>query len=117
MKLFIFLVCRIVAWSLSELVVVLSLVPPNLRPETPVSHNLEHFVIFAATGWAFGMGYRNRPRVIMVSLVAFAAAVELAQKAVPGRHARLSDFVVDAAALVVAYAVGATMAELIERWI
>jgi VanZ family protein len=32
-------------------------------------------------------------------MIAFAAAVELVQLFVPGRHARVSDFVVDAAAI------------------
>jgi VanZ family protein len=32
-------------------------------------------------------------------MVAFSAAVELVQLFVPGRHARVSDFVIDAAAI------------------
>jgi VanZ family protein len=61
-------------------------------------HDLEHFSIFFATGVAFGVGYSRRPKLVVAALVIFAAAVELAQIVDPGRHARVSDFVVDALA-------------------
>jgi VanZ family protein len=89
---------------------VLSLVPPNFRPETPLPHTAEHFVIFAAAGGAFGIGYSNRRRFTIACLVIFAGAIELAQLTVPGRHARLNDFVVDAIALVIGNVIGATLA-------
>ncbi len=90
---------RIVAWCLTAAIVVLSLVPPDLRPETGAPHALEHFVIYAATGTAFGLGYGRKGVLLAVSLVIFAGVVELAQLLVPGRHARLSDFIIDALAL------------------
>jgi VanZ family protein len=90
---------RFTAWLLASAILVLSLVPPWLRPETGAPHDLEHFAIFAATGLAFGLGYSRRFSVVAV--VVFAGAIEIAQIAVPGRHARLSDFVVDALAVCV----------------
>ena len=90
-------IVRITAWSLSAAIVALSVVPPRLRPETGAPHHLEHFAIFAATGLAFGLGYRKRWLVAPL-LVVFSGSVEVAQLLVPGRHARLSDFVVDALA-------------------
>ena len=57
---------------------------------------VEHFSIFFATGLAFGVGYPQRRLFQFVALLAFAAAIELAQLLVPGRHARLSDFLIDA---------------------
>ncbi len=89
---------RIAAWSLATFIVILSVVPPGLRPETGVPHSLEHFAIYWATGVAFGFGYERRQRLLAVSLVAFSGAMELIQLFVPGRHARLSDFIVDALA-------------------
>jgi VanZ family protein len=86
------------AWLLAVAIIVLSLVPPSLRPETDLPHDLEHFAIFVATGVAFGVGYIRRPGLVMISLMIFAGAIELAQIVVPGRHARLSDFIVDALA-------------------
>jgi len=44
-----------VAWLLAGTIVVLS-----LRPTTGAAHDLEHFLIFLATGMAFGFGYSRR---------------------------------------------------------
>jgi VanZ family protein len=104
-------VVRLIAWSLAVLIVVLSLAPPDMRPGTGVPHNFEHFAIFAACGVAFGLGYGQRPGLVVPALGAFAGAIELAQTLVPGRHARLSDFVVDAAAI----CIGAAAAAMVGR--
>jgi VanZ family protein len=93
------LVVRIAAWSLAATILVLSLVPSDLRPETGLPHKLEHLLIFAATGAAFGLGYEVKRGLLVIQLVIFAGAVEIAQLFVPGRHARLSDFLVDAVAI------------------
>jgi VanZ family protein len=89
---------RIAAWSLAAAIAILSLVPPALRPETSAPHNLEHLLVYATTGFAFGMGYKRRHDLLAALLVLFSAAVEIAQLFVPGRHARLTDFVIDAVA-------------------
>ena len=86
------------AWLLAATIVVLSLVPPSLRPVTGVAHDFEHLLIFLATGMAFGFGYPSRHRLLLIGLLTFTATVELGQNFVPGRHARLSDFLVDTAA-------------------
>lgn len=90
---------QIVAWSLAAAIIVLSIVPPGLRPETVAPHDLEHLLIFAATGFAFGLGFDDKRRLLAIYLVAFAGFIEFLQLFVPGRHARLSDFVVDAASI------------------
>ena len=90
--------CRTSAWTLALAIVVLSLVPPSYRPVTEASHSFEHLAIFLVTGLAFGAGYPGRPFRIAVALVIFSGTVELLQQWVPGRHARLSDFLVDGTA-------------------
>ena len=90
--------CRTFAWTLALAIVVLSLVPPSYRPVTETPHNFEHLAIFFLTGIAFGGGYPGRPFLIAVALVLFSGTVELMQQSVPGRHARLSDFLVDGTA-------------------
>ena len=102
---------RIASWLLTITIVVLSLVPASLRPETDVPHDLEHFAIFVASGIAFGIGYSRRPGLVALWLVIFAGAVELAQLAIPGRHARLSDFIVDALAACIGLAMASFVAE------
>jgi len=53
----IYAAARIAAWGLATAIIVLSVVPPGLRPETGVPHSLEHFLIYAVTGCAFGLVY------------------------------------------------------------
>jgi VanZ family protein len=89
---------RIAAWSLAAAIVILSLVPRALRPETSAPHGLEHFIIFAAAGFAFGLGYERRHDLLAILLVIFSSSIEIAQLFVPGRHARLSDFIIDSVA-------------------
>ena len=102
-------IARIAAWSLAAAIVILSLVPPAQRPETSAPHNLEHVIIYAATGFAFGLGYERRHYLLAVLLVLFSSAIEIAQLFVPGRHARLSDVIIDA----VAACVGLVMSSLL----
>jgi hypothetical protein len=75
---------RVVAWALACAIILLSVVPPGLRPATPLPHDVEHFLIFWATGFAFALGYRHRNVLLPTLLVSFAAAIELAQLFVPG---------------------------------
>ena len=89
---------QLCAWLSATLIGVLSLVAPALRPVTMLPHNLEHAAIFAIAGFAAGRGYPDRPLRTHVAFVTFAGAIELAQLFVPGRHARISDFVIDGAA-------------------
>jgi len=91
------------------MIVILSLVPPTLRPETGAPHGLEHFTIFAATGFAFGLSHKRRYDLLAILLVIFSGTVEIAQLFVPGRHARLGDFIIDA----VAACIGIVMAPLL----
>ena len=102
-------IVRIAAWALAAAIVILSLVPPNLRPETAAPHGLEHFTIFAATGFAFGLGYKRRHDLVAILLVMFSGAIESAQLFVPGRHARLGDFIIDT----IAACIGLVMASLL----
>ena len=88
-------VFQIAAWFCFAAIVVLSLVSPSLRPVTIVPHAFEHAAIFALAGLAVGLGYPNRSVFHLIALAIFAAAIELAQHYVPGRHPRLSDFAID----------------------
>jgi VanZ family protein len=90
---------RIAAWVLALAIVILSIVPAEFRPQTSMPHQFEHFAIFFATGVAFMCGYSQRALKVAIALVVFAGMIEIVQIYVPGRHARLSDFIVDAAAL------------------
>ena len=83
---------RGLAWVLVVGIVGLSIIPPDYRVITDLPRPLEHLSIFLLAGLAFGLGYPDRYPSQTIALVLFAAAVELVQVWVPGRHARLSDF-------------------------
>jgi VanZ family protein len=103
---------RLGGWCLALLITALSLVPPDLRPESGTPHRFEHFAIFCATGAAFGLGYTSNRRLpLAIVLVIFAGAIEFAQIFAPGRHARISDFLVDAFAACIGVAVSALVTD------
>jgi len=99
-------------WLCLAAIGALSLVAPSMRPVTFLPHSFEHVAIFALAGLALGLGYPNRAASQMIALTLFAAAVELAQFYAPGRHPRLSDFVVDALAACAGVVVASMLAHL-----
>ena len=84
---------QVLAWVLVFGIVGLSIVPPDYRVITDPPRPFEHLSIFLLTGVAFRVGYPDRYPMQSIALVLFAAAVELVQVWIPGRHPRLSDFV------------------------
>jgi len=76
-------------------IAVSSVVPPYDRVTTFLPHYVEHLLAFIILGAAFGLAYPFRFLAQGVTLLLFAAVIELAQLWAPGRHARLSDFAVD----------------------
>jgi VanZ family protein len=77
------------------MIIVLTIVPPLLRPVTGTPHNVEHLAIFLVTGAAFGLGYPRRESILCTLAILFSAMLEVAQLLIPGRHATFSDFLVD----------------------
>jgi VanZ family protein len=67
-----------------------------LRPQTGVEHHLEHVLAFALLGLAFGLGYPGRRLLLALVGVAMAVLLEVLQSWVPGRHANLSDLMMNA---------------------
>ena len=95
------------AWIVIVVIILLSVVPPSLRPTTPAPHKLEHLVIFALAGLAFSLGYRLSALYQIIGMIIFAGAIEIAQLAISGRHARMSDFAMHAIGVCVGVVVGA----------
>ena len=100
---------RAAAWLTLVAIIVLSLVPPGARPTTFLPHKIEHAGIFLLDGIAFGIAYCGYAWLSSIVAVAFCAAIELAQLTIPGRHARLSDFFVDAMAICVGIFAGSRL--------
>jgi VanZ family protein len=89
-------IARACGWLLVSAAVFLTLAPRSLRPQTGVEHHLEHVLAFALLGLAFGLGYPGRRLLLALLGVAVAALLEVLQSWVPGRHANLSDFTMNA---------------------
>src|SRR5215467_2782270 len=107
---------RKTAWLALAAIIVLSLVPPGVRPSTFMPHKIEHAGIFLLDGVAFGIAYCGYQWLASVMAVIFCATIEVAQLAVPGRHARLSDFFVDAIAIRVGIFGGSTLIRARPGW-
>jgi VanZ family protein len=60
-------------------------------------------------GFAFGVAYRHNRRVTALLTVLMTGVIEITQFWAPGRHARLSDFIVDALAACSGLAMAATL--------
>jgi VanZ family protein len=103
---------RTVAWALLISIVAMTVVPPSLRVVTGAPHDAEHAMAFLITGAAFGLGYQLRLSVMCAAAVVFSACLELVQLAIPGRHARVSDFVIDSLAVCIGIAISWTVRQL-----
>lgn len=87
---------RATAWLLVLFAAVLTLGPQSFRPVTGIGHDPEHVLAFALIGLAFGLGYSNHRILLAVLAIAVAALMEILQQWVPGRHAYVLDFVINA---------------------
>ena len=85
------------AWLLAAAVAFATLVPPGLRPHSDLGQDGEHALAFILVGLAFGLAYRQRRLAVAAVSVVLIGVLELMQFWAPGRHARLEDFLVDAA--------------------
>ncbi|MGJ4891063.1 VanZ family protein [Bradyrhizobium sp. HKCCYLR20261] len=97
------------AWLLAAAVAFATLGPPSSRPHSHLGQDGEHALAFVLIGLAFGLAYsshRLRTAAIAVILI---GALELAQFLAPGRHARLEDFVVDAATACIGFGLAAVL--------
>jgi VanZ family protein len=91
-------ILRIIAWLLTAAVTFATLGPPWLRPHSDLGQDGEHALAFVLVGLAFGLAYPPRRLLTTAMAVVLIGVLELLQLWMPGRHARLEDFVVDALA-------------------
>ena len=108
--------CRIAAWPLGVCIALLHVVPAAHRPVTAIGHGLEHVGIFLLLGLAFGFGYPRRLWAVLWGLVVYCLTVEAIQIAVPGRHARLSDLLINAASALMGVAIAVALVRVWGRW-
>ncbi|HEY0910161.1 MAG TPA: VanZ family protein [Bradyrhizobium sp.] len=106
---------RICAWLLAAAVTFATLGPPSYRPHSPLGQDGEHALAFILIGLAFGLAYTEHRLRVAVIAVIMIGALELLQLWMPGRHARLEDFVVDAVTACVGLAAAAVLDWAMQR--
>jgi len=107
---------RAIAWQLLAVAFCLTLAPRRVRPVTGVEHHLEHLLAFALLGLMFGLGHPEHRRSLAVIGVVVLGGLELWQLWVPGRHALVSDFAVNAAGLCCGLAAAAALHWIVAEW-
>jgi VanZ family protein len=107
---------RTLAWLGLVTIIVLSLVPPSVRPTTFFPHTMEHAGIFLFDGVVFGISYFSYEWLLSIWAVIFCGSIELAQLIIPGRHARLNDFFVDAIAVCIGIFAGSMLSRMRRRY-
>jgi VanZ family protein len=109
------LIFRIIAWLLTAAVTFATLGPPSYRPHSALGQDAEHALAFVLVGLAFGLAYPRRRLFTAGVAVVLIGVLELLQLWMPGRHARLEDFIVDALAACAGIAVAAMLDWLMRR--
>jgi hypothetical protein len=83
------------AWLIFAAIATLTLAPPSLRVSTGEPHALEHLAAFTFCGAAFALAYPEHRRAIWLWSFLVLGLLELLQLVAPGRHARVSDYVMN----------------------
>jgi VanZ family protein len=92
------IILRTCAWLWAAAVTFVSLSPPRYRPDSHLGHGFEHALAFVLVGLAFGFAYPKHRRLATTASVIAIGIIEMLQLLIPGRHARLEDFLVNALA-------------------
>ncbi|HEV7411214.1 MAG TPA: VanZ family protein [Bradyrhizobium sp.] len=109
------LILRIIAWLLTAAVTFATLGPAQFRPHSELGQDGEHALAFVLVGLAFGLAYTRHRLLTAGFAVVLIGVLEMLQLWMPGRHARLGDFVVDALAACVGIAVAAVLDWTMQR--
>jgi VanZ family protein len=97
-------------------VVFATLGPPRYRPHSPLGQDGEHALAFVLVGLAVGLAFPQRRLLVAAISVVLIGLLEIMQLWAPGRHARLEDFLVDAATACIGLAVAAAIGWTAARW-
>lgn len=110
------IILRVFTWLLVAAVTFVTLGPPRFRPHSNFGHNGEHALAFVLVGLAFGFAYTQRRLLTAAIAVVMIGVLEILQLWIPGRHAELEDFVVDALAACAGLAGAVVLDWVVQRW-
>ena len=108
-------ILRLFAWLLAAAVTFATLGPPRFRPHSDLGQDGEHALAFVLLGLAFGFAYTQNRLFTAVTAVVGIGGIEVLQIWMPGRHARLEDFIVDALAACAGLAIAAGSDLIMQR--
>jgi VanZ family protein len=109
-------VLRGAGWTCVVALIVLSVAPGNERPHTGVfPGQIEHVIAYCGTAGILGLGYPTAgERLGMVVMLAFlAAALEVVQLGIPGRHSQFIDFAASSAGACLGMSVAALLGRVL----
>lgn len=92
------IILRFIAWGLAAAIAYATIGPASQRPQLRVGQNGEHALAFVLLGLAFGLAHTRNRSLTATFVITFTGVIEILQLWAPGRHARMTDFVVDALA-------------------
>jgi VanZ family protein len=89
------MLARMGAWLAVLFIIVLSVVPGEMRPHVLGTDCAEHFVAYFIAGSLFAFGYPNAKQLLSsgVLLAICAGSLEFVQLWIPGRNSSVGDFV------------------------
>jgi VanZ family protein len=87
---------RVAAWLAVVAIVVLSVVPGQVRPDVLGEKHIEHLVAYFGTAMLLAAGYSRRYQLVLICVVLSACSglLEVVQLWIPGRSSSVIDFAV-----------------------
>ncbi|MGB5085400.1 MAG: VanZ family protein [Methylocystis silviterrae] len=109
---------RLALGSCLVAIIVLSLVPGEVRPQTGAPGEFEHFIAYMGTGLFVAARYRSlRPRLALwAATAALSFVLEFMQKFVPGREPDIFDALASLSGLTLGVLLGGLIISTIHRW-
>lgn len=110
-------ILRTMGWGGACLITILMLVPGSDRPHVLSSGLMEHILAYGLTSLALTCGYWHLryPCVIAIGMTTYAGLLEALQLGVPGRSAKLIDFLMSAAGVWFAFVAFLVIMPLLRR--
>ena len=84
-------IASVLAWLVLAGLVIVTLVPIELRPHSGLSAQAERFIAFAVAGCCLALAYPRRPLLAILLLGLFAVGLEAAQFLAATRHPGVPD--------------------------
>lgn len=98
-------------------IIILSVVPGDVRPHTGAPGQGEHAIAYFLTAFLFGLRGNSPSQLVRIALILIAgtAVLETAQLWIPGRNSQVGDFVASSLGILVGLAAGYLLAPVYRK--